>query len=509
MRMSCLAAVAALAAGLAGAAQAGGNLYFGLSGEPSTMDAAIQTGTTFRTVKLAIHRGLVNYGIDGKLSNELAESYEVSPDAKVFTFHLRDAKFHDGSPVTAADVKATFDRIMAPGSTASFRNQFELVDKIETPDPKTVVISLKKAAVSFIHYLALPESVILPASWIAAHGADPNTAAPIGAGPFKFDHWTRGRELVVEKFDDYYKPGLPKLDSVTYQFYADENTRVNAIKSGEVDIIDYVPARELKALEADPDIRLESTFGPFMGLQYNVSNPALANPDVRRAIAYAVDRSVIVNTAFDGVGTPIYGLAIPEGYGGYDETKKDFYKVDIPYAKELMAKAGYPDGFEARIVASSQYSFHQNTAIALQSELAKIGIKLTLDLPDWTTRMSKLSKGDYDMAVMGTVGEITDPDWLTNHYYGGENLVRTANSAHYQDAEIDRLLDEGRATADPTKRDEIYKQFVDRALDQAPILFLMWRDQSYAVRETVKDFTNMPAFLSFQSGFSLENTDLD
>ena len=485
---------------------AGKTLYFGLSGEPSTMDPFIMTGTTFRTVKLTIFRGLVNYGVDGKLSPELAQSYDISPDGKVITFHLRDAKFHDGSAVTANDVKATFDHITAPDSTASFRGHFEVLDHIDVIDPKTVRFTLKQPSVSFIHYVALPEAVIVPAAWLAAHKHDAGTATPIGAGPFRFVRWTRGRELVVKKFDGYYKKDKPYVDEIVFNFYSDENTRVNAVKSGDVDIIDYVPARSLAELQKGPDVKVQSTLGPFMELVFNMHVKPLANPDVRRAIALAVDRDAIVKTALDGVGTPIWGVAIPRGYVGYSEAKQHFYELDIPRAKQLMAKAGYPNGFEARLVATSQYSFYSKMAVVLQAQLAQIGIKLKLDLPDWSTRMAKYSSGDYDMLIGGDVGEVTDPDWLSSLYYGGKQLVRTSNSAWFDDPEIDRLLDAGRQELDPAKREAIYQQFVDRALDLAPIVFLAWRDQSYAVRSNVTGFTDMPAFLSFQSGYSLEDT---
>lgn len=499
------AAVAALASG---PAFAEGTLYYGLSGEPSTLDPAMQTGTTWRSIKLAIHRGLVNYATDGKLSNELAESYEIAPDAKTFTFHLRDAKFHDGSTVTAQDVATTFNHIIGPDSTATYRNQLSIIEAIETPDDKTVIFRLNQPSVSFLHFLALPESVILPASFIAAHPDDMATATPIGAGPFKFGEWTRGEELSITKFDDYYKPGKPTLDEVIYQFYADENTRMNAVRSGDVDLADYVPARDIDSLKQDPDLHIESTFGPFMALQYNTQFAPFNNPDVRKAVAYAIDRSVVVKTALDNQGTPIWGVAIPEGYPGYDAEKANFYKVDLDHAKDLMAKAGYPDGFEARLLSTSQYSFHQNTAIAVQSELAKIGIKVILDMPDWSSRVAKIQNADYDFAVMGTVGDITDPDWLSTHYYGGSVKVRSTASPYFDDPEINALLDEGRATVDPVKRNEIYGKFVDRANDLAPILFLAWRDQSYAVRNNVTGFVNMPAFLTFQSAYSLEDTEI-
>lgn len=486
------------------ASHAEGSLYFGISSEPRTLEAQIQAGTAHRTFTLTMHRGLVNYGIDGKLSNELAESYELAPDAKSIVFHLRDAKFHNGEPVTAEDVKASFERIMAPDSTGALRTQFEIVENVEAVDEKTVRINLERPSVPFIHYLALPEAVILPATWLKEHGNDPN-AAPIGAGPFKFGSWSRGRELVVDKFEDYYKEGLPKLDQITFQFYPDENTRVNAIKSGDVDLIDYIPSRELGPLAAEEGIRVESTVGPFMTVHFNTHFKPFSDPRVRQAVGYAIDRQLVIDTAFDGIGEPIYGIGIPEGYPAYDPTTKDYFSVDLDKAKALLAEAGYPDGFEARMVSSSQYSFHQNTAVAVQAELAKIGIKLNLDLTDWATRTSKIANADYDIAIMGNVGEITDPDWLSYLYYGGENLVRTVNAAYFDDAEINSLFDEGRRVVDPDARNAIYKKLTDRALELSPHVFLLFRDNSYAMRDTVSGFTNMPGFLTFLSGYSFEN----
>ena len=485
----------------------GGTLYFGLSGEPSTLDTTINAGTPARTIRLAIHRGLVNYGADGKLSNELAASYDVSPDALTYTFKLRDAKFHDGSPVTAEDVKASLERIKAPDSKATYRNEIGIIDTIETPDAKTVKLTLSKPFVPLIHYLALPESAIVPAAWLKQHANDPN-ATPIGAGPFKFANWERGRELTVEKFDGYYKQGKPHLDDVHYVFYGDENTRVNALKSGDVDIIDYVPWKDAAAIEANSDLKLASTSGPFMMLQFNTKFEPFSKPEVRQAIAYAIDRAAIINTAFNGRGTPLFGIAIPEGYLGYSKDKANYFSHDVQKAKELLAKAGYPNGFQARLLSTSQYGFHNNTAVAVQAELAKIGIKVTLDLPDWSGRIAKNNAGDYDFLVAGTAGDIADADWLSNFFYGGKQLVRLNNSAYFDDPTINALLDKGRVTLDPAEREKIYGQFVDRALELSPFAYLMWRDQSFGLRKTVKGFTNIPGFLTFQSGITVEDTEV-
>ena len=487
------------------AAMAAGTLYFGLSGEPSTLDPSIQAGTPARTVRLAIHRGLLNYGVDGKLSLELAESYKVSPDGKEYVFTLRPASFHDGSPVTAADVKATFERMLAADSRATYKPELSVIESIEAVDAHTVRFTLRQIQVPFIHYLALPEAAILPKAWLEKNAGNA-TAAPVGAGPFRFVNWARGREIVVQKFASYYKPGKPALDEVHYVFNNDDNTRVNALRAGDVDIIEYVPWKDAATLAADKDTRLESTVGPFMMLQFNTKFEPFSKPEVRQAIAYAVNRDVIINTAFNGRGTPIFGLAIPKGYPGWSAAIENYFSYDPAKAKELLAKAGYPNGFKARLLATSQYGFHMNTAIAIKQELAKIGIEADLDLPDWSGRMAKNNAGDFDFLVAGTAGDITDPDWLSNFFYGGKQLVRMNNSPWFDDPEINRLLDTGRTTLDEAARAKIYDAFGQRALQLSPFVFLMWRDQSYGVRKNVSGFTNMPGFLSFQSGYSIENT---
>lgn len=491
-------------AAMAPALADGKSLYFGISAEPSTLDPSINAGTSARTIRLAIHRGLLNYDANGALSPELAVSYNVSADGRTYTFKLRDAKFHNGSSVTSADVKASFERILAATSKATYKNELSVIESIDADDPKTVVFKLKTPFAPFMHYLALPESAILPAAWIAAEASNPN-AAPIGAGPFKFASWEHGREIVVTKFIGYYKAGKPKVDEVHYVFYADENTRVNAIRSGDADIIDYVPWKDASTLEADSKLHLVSTTGPFMMLQFNTKFEPFSKPDVRKAIAYAIDRKVIINTGFDGRGTPLFGIPIPKGYPGYTQKGEDAFEYSPAKAKQLLAKAGYPNGFKARLLATSQYGFHKNTAIAVQSELAKIGIRVELDLPDWSSRIAKNTKGDYDFLVAGSAGDITDPDWLSNFYYGGSNLVRLNNSAYFNDPKINELLDTGRVTVDPVKRKSIYEAFVERANELSPIVYLMSREQSYAVSNKVTGFKNMPGFLSFQSGFTIED----
>ncbi|MEH7336235.1 ABC transporter substrate-binding protein [Neobacillus drentensis] len=483
-----------------GGAKKGGNLTFGLAGEPATMDPQIQNGTHGRTIKLAIYRGLLNYNKDGKLENELAKDYTVSEDQKTYTFNLRDAKFQNGDAVTAEDVKYTFERIIKPDSKATFKTELSIIQSIEVKDEKTISFTLKEPSAPFVHYLALPESVIVSKKWVEEKGEN---ADPMGAGPFKFVSWTKGQDLVVEKFKNYYKPDQPKLDSIKFVFYPDENTRVNALRAGDVDLIETVPWKDADSLAKTPGIKLDSVNGPFMQLQFNTKFKPFNDPKVRQAIAYAIDRKSIINTAFSGRGEAIYGMAIPKGYMGYSDKVNKYFKHDVEKAKQLLAEAGYPKGFKARLLSTSQFSFHQQTAVAVQAELKKIGIEVELDLPDWATRINKNTEGDYDFVVAGTAGDITDADWLSNFYNGGD--VRLNNSAYFNDPEINQLLIDGRKESDPAKREANYQKLIDRAMELSPFVYLSWREQSYGMKSNVEGFKNLEGFLSFQSGVTLEN----
>lgn len=477
-------------------------LFVGLSNEPSNWEPAVNGGTAQRAVKLLIYRGLYNYGKDGALTPELASSVDISDDGLTYTFHLIDAVFHNGDPVTADDVKFTFDRIANEETGATFSKQLSVIDSVNVVDEKTVEFVLSQPMAPLLDYLALPESVIVSKNYSEANGGDINTA-PVGAGPYSFVEYSSGQRVVVQKFDGYYKEGLPVTDTITFMFYPDANTRVTALQAGDVDIIEYVPWKDVDMIKSDSSLQILGGTGPFMGLIFNTTYGPFSDPLVRRAIAYAIDRQVVIDTAFSGAGEQIFGMNVPSSSLAYDEKFTSYFSYDPEIAKQMLAEAGYPDGFKARLLATSQYEFHQNTAIAVQAELAKIGIEVELDLPDWATRLEQNLAGDYDFLVVGTAGDVADPDFLSDYYQSGE--IRLNNAPGYANPEVDELLAQGRAAVDPAERKEIYSRLQEIVLEESPLVYLMWRDQSYGASASVKDFDPLPGFLSFQSGIMLEN----
>ncbi len=480
-------------------------LVVGISADPSTLDPMVQSGQATRLIKSNIYRGLLAYQVDGKIGNEIAESYTVADDNITYTFKIRaNAKFHDGSDITAEDVKFSIERILDEKVGATFRADFlKVIDKCEVVDTKTVKIILKAPTAPFLDYLTLPESVIVSKAWCASHNNDLN-ANPMGSGPYVFDTWDKGREIVVKAFDAFYKEGKPESKSIRFTIITDATTRANALTTGEVDLIDYVAAKDVIAFEKNSDITTDISLAPFMCLQFNVKEGPLANPKVRQAIAYAVDRQGVIDTAFMGRGTPIFGFPTQKGQNNYDGKYDNYFSFDTAKAKALLTEAGYPNGFKIKILSSSTYEFHKQTAIVVQNSLKQIGIDAEVELPDWSTRIQRSNTGDYQILVSGTAGNIIDMDWTTNYFASGD--PRMNSSAWFADDQIDSLLEEGRTTLDATKREVIYDKLRARILELSPFVFMNYREQSFARGKYVEGFTNLPGILTYNSGIALENT---
>jgi peptide/nickel transport system substrate-binding protein len=497
-----LAATGALAGGISFVgpsalhAQEGGTLRFALSSYPPSFDAWASSGTAAGTIKLLMHRGLVSYDRDGKMRGELAESWEVDDDG-VWTFKLRDATWHDGSPVTAEDIAWNVTEAQKLDSAAYFQGQLALITGVETPDDKTVRMSTAEPL------------AVLP-GWFAHYnmpmikkGEARDTMT--GAGPFKLTGQDRGVSLSLTANPDYYKEGLPKLAGVEAIVYADENLRVAALEAGDVDLIEYVPWQAMGRIEDNSDLKLDTRRGPFMYLTFNATRAPFDNPTVRRAVAHAIKREDIVAAAFFERGGSLAHLPIAEQSEFYNPEFNDAWNYDPEKAKALLAEAGYRDGFDCTMLSTAQYGMHQSTAEVCQAYLSMIGINVQLDLPEWSSRVQKGNEGQYDLAVMGTTATNNDPDGLSNILDGSlpNSFVR---SFGMETPQITEAFARGRAEFDTDARKEIYRGLEEVAIETVPIVGLAWRSQGYAMTNAVSGFSNMPGQLTFYSGLTLEET---
>jgi peptide/nickel transport system substrate-binding protein len=458
------------------------------------------TGTAAATVKLLLYRGLLSYDARGELRGELAESWRRDGD-RAWTFALRGgARFQDGEPVTAEAVRHTFDQIVGEKSTAFMKGAFAaLVDRLEVVNPRTVRFVLKEPSATFMHLVASYHCpLVSPRS---------TEANPVGAGPYRLADVERGTRMDLEAFDGFHRPGRPRTKSLRLIAYPDESLRVAALRAGDVDLIEYVPWQSMESIEKNPKLVLDAVDGPFMYLVFNTQQGPFTNVKLRQAVAYAVRRDDIVRAAFFGRGSVLGGVPLPKGSAFYDAELAGHWRTDPTRARALLAEAGMPGGFRATLLSSAQYGMHKDTAEVVQQSLAAVGIQVDLRLPDWATRVTLGNRGQYDFAVNGTVGDFNDPDALTS-FLGGGQTASYNRSFGYGNPRIDELLARGRAELDLEKRKQIYRQMARLALEDAPLVGLAWRSQGYAMQKGVKGFKNLPGFLTFYSGVTLEDAEV-
>ena len=491
-----------LAAGLAALARPAraepGVLRYGLSAFPPSLQPWANAGSAAGTVKLLTHRSLVSYDRTGELAPELAESW--SSDGNDWTFRLRPgAMFHNGEPVTADDVKWTIEQVAAERSTAYLRGQFQEIARIEAPDPATIRLTTKTRQVTLPTWFGSYNMAVI---WRNSAPAD-----PVGAGPFTLAAQERGTSLRLEAFGRYYKPGLPKLRAIDMVVYADENLRSAALETGDVDMIEYVPWQSMAAVEATPRLRLDAVEGPFMCVLFNGAKPPFNDPRVRQAIAFGIRRDEIVKAAFFGRGRPLEGVPMIEGTPWFDPALARGWAYDPGRARSLLNAAGFGDGFQTTLLATAQYGMHKDTAQIVQQHLAEIGVRCELQLPDWSTRVARGNRGQYNVAIHGLAADNNDPDGLSPllDMTLPPAQGRSANLAAPRTA---AALARGRAEPDQGARVAIYREMQQAALEEAPLVGLAWRSQGYAMDRRVAGFTNLPGGLSTSSGGMLEETSM-
>jgi ABC-type transport system substrate-binding protein len=472
-----------------------GSLTFGLSSYPPSIQPWANTGTAAATVKLMIYRGLTGFAPDGSLRGELAESW-APEGAAAWVFKLRDATFQNGEKVTSADVKWTIEQVAAEKSTAYMRGQMQSIDKIETPDDKTVRFVMKQPLATLPVMFA---NFHMP---IISRVSDPK--APVGAGPFTIKAQERGVSIDLEAFSKYYKPGLPKLKAIRAVAYADENLRVAALQAGDVDLIEYVPWQSMETIGKDPKLALDAVDGPYMYLVFNATRPPFNDARVRRGVGHAIKREEIVKAAFFGRGSSLAHLPIPKTSEFFNPEYENGWGYDPALARKLLAEAGHPDGFSCSLLSTAQYGMHKDTAEVVQQNVAAIGIKAELNLPDWATRVTVGNKGQYDMGVMGDAADSNDPDGIAK-VIDGSLSASYSRSFGLKTDKITALIKAGSAEFDKARRKTIYKELEALAIEEAPMVGLAWRSQGYAMQKRVSGFKNLPGALSFYSGSTFED----
>ena len=370
-RAALIAGMAALPMSLpAMAQQHGGTLIAAFSADPAGFDPVRGPSGMSHVVIEQVYSTLMLLDPDANPIPGLAESYEMSPDGKEYTFKLRDGvTFHNGDPLTAEDVKFSFDRLRAPDSGYSYGSQVETIDEVEVVDPLTVKFKLRQVTGPFLIYMAFPGSSIVPKKLVES-GHDLN-AQPIGSGPFKFVSYQPRSAIKFERNPNYYEEGKPYFDAMEYRIISDITALTNAVMSGVVNFSNEIPPKDWATVQSNPDLVGKTIEGSrYYWLLPNNTKPPLDNPKVRQAVAHAIDRQALVTGAFFGQATPILGGVVPQWNWGYADLGYFSPRGDAAKAKQLLAEAGHPDGFETSMTIASSFPAMVAMAPIIQANLA-------------------------------------------------------------------------------------------------------------------------------------------
>jgi peptide/nickel transport system substrate-binding protein len=461
-----LAGVAAVGQSLAQSdtPKPGGTLRAGWSAEWVSLDPAVSSAYSSFAVLANVVEPLTSFDDNVKLIPWLAESWEQSADGLTWTFHLRKGvKFSNGREMTADDVKFSFDRILDPKIGSGWVNNVGGSDaKFAAVDPYTFTITTSTPnGILPITLAGSSQGVVAKESV----GKDGQIVVPIGTGPFVISDVQGTTSMTLKKNPTYWQQGMPYLDEIDIKVIADETVRESALLGGEVDWILDPPPQDYQALKDNKDVVVDAK--PLLQYSYigvNTRKKPLDDVRVRQAISYALDRQQICEAGDFGLCTPIDGPTGPGSPWYFDYAP---YKQDIEKAKALLTEAGYPDGFDLELMPTSAYPVTVRQAQVVQQQLAAIGIRATINAPEWAQWLELEGKGNYQTYVCGWLG-LNDAD---NYYYLQHRTGQVFNFTGYSNPELDKLLDEGRSISDFDKRYAIYKQANKILVDDAPYIY--------------------------------------
>ena len=403
----------------------------------------VSAGT--KEVLFNLFEGLVKPASDGSFIPAVASAYEESEGGKVYTFTLRDGvKFHDGSTVTAEDVKFSLDKCADASAGEPLVAAFSNIESVTIADEKTIVVTLKEADTEFLAYMT---TAIIPQA-----NENPDTN-PIGTGPYKFVSRSPQENFVMEKFDEYW--GEPAhIKDVTFKICANADSIVMDLEGGSIDMFPRVTATQAEELSDQFEV-LEGTMNLVQALYLNHAEAPFDDIKVRQALCYAIDPAEIMLMVSDGKGTELGSSMFPAFSKYYMEELNDTYNQDIDKAKELLAEAGYADGFSFSITVPSNYQPHIDTAQVLVEEFEKIGVTAEIQLIEWDSWVSDVYQGrQFQSTVVGI-----DASNLT----GAALLQRftsdsSKNFINYNNAAYDEALNNAITSTDDAEKTKYYQE---------------------------------------------------
>ncbi|MCA9141446.1 MAG: ABC transporter substrate-binding protein [Planctomycetales bacterium] len=484
-------------------------LIYGRGEDSKTLDPInAETGETVK-VLLNLYDTLVAFADETMdIEPSLATSWETSEDGLTWTFHLREGvRFHDDTPVDAEAVIFSLNRLRqdehphVSDPARPYKPNFKVIDKLTATDSRTVVFTLREPNAVFLNNLAMfPAGIVSPTA-VKKHGKGFSTN-PVGTGPFRFERWIRGQQIVLAANEDHWR-GRPHLDRVVFVPVAESATRIQQLVRGEIHMADNLPPAALDELAKTPGLTVPEEISmnvAYLALQTDI--PPLDDVRVRNAIAMALDKQALIRVGYAGHAEAAINL-LPKAMWGHNDEIKD-RPFDVEVSRKLLQEAAADKKFQLplalglAVMSEPRPYMEQPLQVAafVKDSLAAIGINLTIEPKPSDMHFARMMRGDYQIGLTGWTTDNGDPDNFLYSLLDPDNISESGNNmSHYRNEKVHDLLLAGQRELDPDKRLPLYLRAQELIFADAPVIPLVSTKQRAAHTSRIKDYRLHPAML--------------
>lgn len=461
----------------------GGTLIIARLSDANNLDPHFSTQINSMAVtQHKLYEGLVMMDRNSEYKPLLAKEWKQKDDV-TWEFTLRDGvTFHDGEPFNAEAVKKTIDRILDKDNPTPKANMFGMIKEVKVIDPLKVEIILHYPFAGLLSVLASAEGGIISPKAMKEFGKE-LSKKPVGTGPFIFESWTPGQEIVLVRNEKYWG-NKPKLEKVVFKTIPEDATRVAMVETGEAHVAEQLPVTELERVQNSQSMslgRFESFAVDHIGM--NVKQKPFDDVRVRQAIAHAIDKEAIIKGVYNNVGKVAISSLGPKVIGYSPNIKTPEY--DLNKAKQLLTEAGYANGFKATIYLNDNKA-RINVAEVLQSQLKGIGIDLQIQVMEFGAYLELAAKGEAQMFISGWGNATGDADYNQYNLFHSTSAGVPGNHSFYNNPKVDALIEAGRKEKDPEKRKEIYAEAQQIEMEEVPLLPFRSSENLAAIAKNVQ-----------------------
>jgi len=454
----------------------------------ASLDPVLSNDTPSHQIRQMIFEPLVRFNPRTlEMYGVLATSWDM-PDAQTVNFELRQGVyFSNGDRFTASDVAFTFERAIESPLT---RALFEAIDYVEVIDDYNVTFHLNRPFVPILTQLTLVQASIVSERAVREFGDDFQDN-PVGTGPFVLEEIVLGDRTVVTRNENYWGQA-PHMRQVTFRVIPEQAQRFIAVEVGDADIALMIAPTDVPRAETTPSVVLHRNLNfSYNYIGFNLAQGPTADQRVRHAITYALNLDSIVDNAFAGTGQLITSPIVPMTQFAIE---MEPFETNLDRARELLAEAGYPDGFSINFWSNAGNQTRADVGTMVQHQLRQVGIDVTTEIIEWGTYMERTAAAEHDMLILAWVGT-PDPDFHLNMLFHSRNLGLAGNVSHIDNPEVDRLLDEARVELDVARRGELYAELQHLLRDIRPHIFLVQNEELNITTPYVRGFFSAPDVL--------------